>query len=72
MAQDPDDGPAPGWTPRPGAGQGLRGLGERVTALGGSLTAGPRGDAPGFAVEAVLPRVPGPRASEPTAGRSRD
>lgn len=67
-----DDGPAPGWTPRPGAGQGLRGLGERVTALGGTLTAGPRGDAPGFAVEAVLPRVPGPRASEPTAGRSRD
>ena len=67
-----DDGPAPGWAPRPGAGQGLRGLGERVTALGGTLTAGPRGDAPGFAVEAVLPRVPGPRASEPTAGRSRD
>ena len=67
-----DDGPAPGWTPRPGAGQGLRGLGERVTALGGTLTAGPRGDAPGFAVEAVLPRVPGPRASGPTAGRSRD
>ena len=67
-----DDGPAPGWTPRPGAGQGLRGLGERVTALGGTLTAGPRGDAPGFAVEAVLPRVPGPRASEPAAGRLRD
>ena len=67
-----DDGPAPGWAPRPGAGQGLRGLSERVTALGGTLTAGPRGDAPGFAVEAVLPRVPGPRASEPTAGRSRD
>ena len=62
-----DDGPAPGWAPRPGAGQGLRGLGERVTALGGSLTAGPRGDAPGFAVEAVLPRVPGPRASGPAA-----
>lgn len=67
-----DDGPAPGWTPRPGAGQGLRGLSERVTALGGTLTAGPRGDAPGFAVEAVLPRVPGPRASGPAAGRSRD
>ena len=67
-----DDGPVPGWAPRPGAGQGLRGLSERVTALGGSLTAGPRGDAPGFAVEAVLPRVPGPRASEPAAGRSRD
>ena len=67
-----DDGPAPGWTPRPGAGQGLRGLSERVTALGGTLTAGPRGDAPGFAVEAVLPRVPDPRASGPAAGRSRD
>lgn len=34
-----------------------------MTALGGTLTAGPRGDAPGFAIEAVLPRVPGPRAS---------
>ena len=67
-----DDGPAPGWAPRPGAGQGLRGLGERVTALGGTLTAGPRGDAPGFAVEAVLPRVTGPCASGPAAGRSRD
>lgn len=67
-----DDGPAPGWTPRPGAGQGLRGLSERVTALGGTLTAGPRGDAPGFAIEAVLPRVPGPRASGPAAGRLRD
>ena len=67
-----DDGPAPGWAPRPGAGQGLRGLSERVTALGGTLTAGPRGDAPGFAIEAVLPRVPGPHASGPAAGRSRD
>lgn len=67
-----DDGPAPGWAPRPGAGQGLRGLSERVTALGGTLTAGPRGDAPGFAIEAVLPRVPGPRASGPAAGRFRD
>ena len=65
-----DDGPAPGWAPRPGAGQGLRGLGERVTALGGSLTAEPRGDAPGFAVEAVLPRVPGPRASGPAPRRA--
>ena len=65
-----DDGPAPGWAPRPGAGQGLRGLGERVTALGGTLTAGPRGDAPGFAVEAVLPRVPGPCASGPAPRRA--
>ncbi len=45
-----DDGPAPGWEPRPGAGQGLRGLRERVEALGGTLTAGA-----GFSVEAVLP-----------------
>ena len=65
-----DDGPAPGWAPRPGAGQGLRGLGERVTALGGTLTAGPRGDAPGFAVEAVLPRVTGPCASGPAPRRA--
>ena len=50
-----DDGPAPGWVPRPGAGQGLRGLHERMAALGGTLTAGPRTDAPGFAVEAVMP-----------------
>ena len=67
-----DDGPAPGWTPRPGAGQGLRGLHERVAALGGSLVAGPRGDAPGFAVEAVLPREPGPRASGSIPGSARD
>ena len=28
---------------------------ERLTALGGTLTAGPRADAPGFAIEAILP-----------------
>ena len=50
-----DDGPATGWEPHPGAGQGLRGLHESLTALGGTLTAGPRADAPGFAVEAILP-----------------
>ena len=50
-----DDGPATGWEPHPGAGQGLRGLHETLTALGGTLTAGPRADAPGFAVEAILP-----------------
>ena len=53
-----DDGPVPGWASRPGAGQGLRGLHERLTALDGTLTAGPRTDAPGFAVEAVLPVEP--------------
>ena len=50
-----DDGPATGWEPHPGAGQGLRGLHETLIVLGGTLTAGPRADAPGFAVEAILP-----------------
>ena len=50
-----DDGPTTGWEPHPGAGQGLRGLHETLTALGGTLTAGPRADAPGFVVEAILP-----------------
>lgn len=50
-----DDGPVTGWEPHPGAGQGLRGLHETLTVLGGTLTAGPRADAPGFAVEAILP-----------------
>ena len=50
-----DDGPATGWEPHPGAGQGLRGLHERLTALGGTLIAGSRADAPGFAIEATLP-----------------
>ena len=53
-----DDGPATGWKPHPGAGQGLRGLHERLTALGGTLTAGPRADAPGFAIEATLSAEP--------------
>lgn len=48
-----DDGPAAGWEPRPGAGHGLAGLRERVTALGGTLDAGPAGA--GFAVTAHLP-----------------
>lgn len=38
-----DDGPGSGWHPRPGAGQGLVGLGERIAALGGSLDAAPAG-----------------------------
>ena len=50
-----DGGPVTGWKPHPGAGQGLRGLHETLTALGGTLTAGLRADAPGFAVEAILP-----------------
>ena len=53
-----DDGPVPEWEPHPGAGQGLRGLHEILTPLGGTLTAGPRADAPGFAIEATLPVEP--------------
>ena len=60
-----DDGPATGWEPHPGAGQGLRGLHERLTALGGTLTAGPRADAPGFAIEAILP-ITADDAARPT------
>lgn len=32
-----DDGPVPGWQPHAGAGQGLRGLRDRVAAVGGTL-----------------------------------
>lgn len=68
-----DDGPATGWEPHPGAGQGLRGLHETLTALGGTLTAGPHADAPGFAIEAILP-IPTDDAARPTSSTrgSRD
>ncbi|OFR57826.1 two-component sensor histidine kinase [Actinomyces sp. HMSC075C01] len=68
-----DDGPATGWEPHPGAGQGLRGLHERLTTLGGALTAGPRADAPGFAIEAILP-IAADDAARPTGSTrcSRD
>ncbi|WP_173133752.1 sensor histidine kinase [Kibdelosporangium persicum] len=41
-------------TPGPGTGMGLIGMRERVSLVGGSLTAGPRPDG-GFEVRAVLP-----------------
>ena len=68
-----DDGPATGWEPHPGAGQGLRGLHERLTALGGTLAAGPRADAPGFTIEAILP-ITADDAARPTGSTrcSRD
>lgn len=48
-----DDGKAtPGTAATPGV--GLLGMGERVTALGGRLRAGPRGEG-GFTVQAELP-----------------
>ena len=53
-----DGGSVPEWEPHPGAGQGLRGLHESLTLIGGTLTAGPHADAPGFAIEATLPVEP--------------
>jgi signal transduction histidine kinase len=41
-----------------GAGHGLTGMAERAAAVGGQVTAGPRG-AGGFEVSARLPLVPG-------------
>ncbi|MEU6409479.1 histidine kinase [Microbispora sp. NPDC046933] len=34
-----DEGPVDGWTPHPGAGHGIEGLRERVTAIGGIFQA---------------------------------
>ena len=65
--------PRPG--PADGGGHGLIGMRERVTALGGTLTAGPRYGG-GFRVHAILPvtsrtRAPeGPGAAETTGGRA--
>lgn len=60
IAEITDDGhPAPGDD---GAGgNGLRGMRERVAAMGGVLEAGPRPDGPGFRVRAVIPVQPPPR-----------
>ncbi|MCK2219395.1 histidine kinase [Actinomadura sp. ATCC 31491] len=43
---------------RHGGGYGLLGMRERVEALGGTLHAGPRREAPGWSVRAVLPLPP--------------
>jgi signal transduction histidine kinase len=53
-----DGGPAAGAGPPPPApgGRGLLGMSERVTALGGTLTAGPTGA--GWRVDALLPVSP--------------
>lgn len=54
-----DDGPSRGWAATPGAGHGLIGLRERVSSLGGTLTAGPRatehGRPAGFCIAATIP-----------------
>jgi len=49
-----DDGPGVD-DPTDGGGNGLRGMYERVTSMGGSLRAGTRPDGPGFRVTALLP-----------------
>ena len=41
--------------PTDGGGNGLRGMYERVTSMGGTLTAGPRAGRPGFRVTATIP-----------------
>lgn len=48
-----DSGPTPQWTPHPGAGHGLAGLRERVTALGGTLSTQSKAD--GFQLTARIP-----------------
>ncbi|MEU6573075.1 sensor histidine kinase [Streptomyces sp. NPDC046805] len=49
-----DDGPSADAAPAVGGGHGLLGMRERVTALGGTLTTGPRYGG-GFRVHAILP-----------------
>ncbi|MDO0928050.1 histidine kinase [Streptomyces sp. TG1A-8] len=49
-----DDGPGGAAAPGDGGGHGLLGMRERVTALGGTLTTGPRYGG-GFRVHAILP-----------------
>ncbi|MGH3312398.1 MAG: sensor histidine kinase [Streptomyces sp.] len=56
-AVHPATGPDPATTGRP-AGYGIVGMRERARSVGGTLDAGPRADAPGFAVTAVLPLEP--------------
>lgn len=50
-----DAGPVPGWTPHPGAGRGIEGLRERITALGGTFQAEHVDN--GFRVTARIPEA---------------
>lgn len=60
-----DDGVGTRGVPADAPGNGLRGMRERVAAMGGALTAGPRADAPGFAVRATLPLSPDAAGARP-------
>ena len=53
----------PGQSPARAEGYGIMGMRERARSVGGTLTAGPRRDGPGFAVTAELPFT----AEAPTA-----
>jgi signal transduction histidine kinase len=55
------DGAGGGSDPAEGGGHGLLGMRERVTALGGTLTTGPRYGG-GFRVHAILPVTTSTRA----------
>ncbi|MGW5259930.1 sensor histidine kinase [Microbispora sp. NPDC004025] len=50
-----DEGPVDGWTPHAGAGHGIEGLRERVTAIGGTFEARHAGN--GFRVTARIPEA---------------
>ncbi|MFJ2953845.1 sensor histidine kinase [Streptomyces sp. NPDC087270] len=62
-----DDGPHARQAPPPHRteGFGIVGMRERARSVGGTLTAGPRTDGPGFAVHAELPLTP-PGQPEPS------
>ncbi|WP_406149776.1 sensor histidine kinase [Streptomyces sp. NBC_01012] len=60
---DDGTGAGPGPAPDDGGGHGLLGMRERVTALGGTLTVGPRYGG-GFRVHAILPVTSRTRAPE--------
>ncbi|MDN3263563.1 sensor histidine kinase [Streptomyces sp. CSDS2] len=59
-----DDGAGGPGAPEDGGGHGLLGMRERVTALGGTLTTGPRPGG-GFRVHAILPVHPTAAQGEP-------
>jgi signal transduction histidine kinase len=67
---DDDGRTPPAWRgDDAGSGNGLPGMRERATALGGSFRAGPRADGGGFAVLAVLPTGPSGETGAGSADR---